>query len=269
MVEGNTTSGSSKSRHNTAIVMGLLIGFGLGLAMGGFFTRPQPLQQPPQQPLQQTVRINGHEIIADARSEITIEGESEVFNPINTKELARSGNTKGLGVTTTEKGIANTGGELPVIDLDGASASGGWFSWQFEGLRATNTYLLYIFSGICGVVGAVLLYFGLRGLAFSLFALSAAFGIGGFLMETYPLALAVIVLVAAAAGGYFLWSQWKQKRKSDALKVVAGGIEKSPLEVQKVVKANIEEEAGSALKAVKSTIMEVKAEINSLKTKKE
>lgn len=210
---------------------------------------------------QQTVRINGHEITADAGSRIIVEGSEDLTQPTASRTLTQAGESKGVGVTTTEKGIANTSGELPVVALNGSSSSGGRFAWHFEGLQGSNSYLLYIFAAVFGVLGAALLYFGLRGLAFSMFALSAAFGIGGFLVETYPAVLLVVVLVGLAAGGYFLYDQWRKSQQATALKAVVAGVEHSPAEAQAAVKPKIAEAAGAAATTVKNTITAVKAKL--------
>jgi len=212
---------------------------------------------------QQTVRINGHEITADAGSRIIVEGSEDVTAPTGARTLTQANESKGIGVATTEKGgAAAYMGDLPSVTLGDSISNGGSFSWQFASAKKTNSYLLYIFCGITGVLGAVLLYFGMRGLAFSMFALSAAFGIGGFLVETYPAVMLVVVLVGLAAGGYLIYDQWRKAQKETSLKATIKGVEAAPKEVQAVVKPLIAEAAGTAAASVKKTISDIKAKLN-------
>jgi hypothetical protein len=249
------------------LMVGLLVALMVCVLMTFVVTHPapQPHRETASQPTQQTVRINGHEITADPGSRIIVEGSEDVTQPVASRTLTQAGESKGVGVTTTERGVANTSGVLPTVNLNGSASSGGSFAWHFEAAKKSNSYLLYIFAAIFAVLGAVLLYFGLRGLAFTLFALSAAFGIGGFMVETYPAVLLVVVVVGLGAGGYFLYHEWRKSRESRALRAVVAGVEHSPKEAREAVKPHIAEAAGNAAAAVKHTITSVKASIGDSK----
>jgi len=267
MTDEQSKPGESKSRHQTAWIIAaacaMMACVVMGFVMGSTSRLPAPAEA--ITPAKQTVRINGHEITADPGSRIIVEGSEDVTQPVASRTLTQAGESKGVGVTTTERGVANTSGELPVVTLNGSSSSGGSFAWHFEAAKKSNSYLLYIFAAIFAVLGAVLLYFGLRGLAFTLFALSAAFGIGGFMVETYPAVLLVVVVVGLGAGGYFLYHEWRKSRESRALRAVVAGVEHSPKEAREAVKPHIAEAAGNAAAAVKHTITSVKASIGDSK----